>query len=93
MALGSGHCLEGWNSVDGGIVINVSDLKSIKIDKQKMTATIGTGVVGGYVNVPDTALANWEEAYYGTHFKRLRKIKSKWDPYNVFKFEQSIPCY
>lgn len=27
-----GHCLEGWSSVDGGIVIDVGELKSVTID-------------------------------------------------------------
>ena len=42
-----GHCLEGWNSVDGGIVIDVSELKSITVDKEKKIATVGTGVTQG----------------------------------------------
>jgi FAD/FMN-containing dehydrogenase len=48
-------------------------------------------VEGGYVNVPDRAIADWGDAYYGKHFARLREIKSKWDPDEVFHFEQSIP--
>ncbi|MCH0564156.1 MULTISPECIES: FAD-binding oxidoreductase [unclassified Streptomyces] len=46
---------------------------------------------GGYVNVPDRSIANWGEEYYGEHFKRLRAIKGKYDPHEVFQFEQSIP--
>lgn len=49
-------------------------------------------VSGGYVNVPDRALADWGKEYYGTeNFNRLQQIKRTWDPYNVFNFEQSIP--
>jgi len=46
---------------------------------------------GSYVNVPESALADWGDAYYGPNFGRLREIKSRWDPGNVFDFEQSIP--
>lgn len=48
-------------------------------------------VRGGYVNVPDRAVANWGEEYYGSNFEKLQHVKRKWDPYNVFNFEQSIP--
>jgi len=48
-------------------------------------------VDGAYVNVPNAAMLEWERAYYGAHAKRLRRIKRKYDPRNVFRFEQSIP--
>jgi FAD/FMN-containing dehydrogenase len=47
-------------------------------------------VEGGYVNVPDRSIADWGPAYYGTHFERLRRVKSIYDPDEVFSFEQSI---
>jgi hypothetical protein len=48
-------------------------------------------IEGGYVNVPDRAIADWGTAYYGTHFARLRALKKKYDPHEVFSFEQSVP--
>lgn len=48
-------------------------------------------VEGAYVNVPDGAFGNWGELYYGPHFARLRRVKSAYDPANVFNFAQSIP--
>jgi FAD/FMN-containing dehydrogenase len=48
-------------------------------------------VMGSYVNVPDRSIGNWLSAYYGSNAERLREVKSKYDPYNVFNFEQSIP--
>ncbi|MFG1919429.1 FAD-binding oxidoreductase [Micromonospora sp. NPDC048898] len=48
-------------------------------------------VDGAYVNVPNIGMAEWEEAYWGRNFPRLRKIKAKYDPHNVFQYEQSIP--
>lgn len=46
---------------------------------------------GSYVNVPDFNIENYGHAYYGTNFDRLRKVKTKYDPMNVFHFPQSIP--
>ena len=28
--------------------------------------------------------------YYGSHYKRLQKLKDQYDPYNLFKFPESI---
>ncbi|GAB3963942.1 FAD-dependent oxidoreductase [Plantactinospora veratri] len=48
-------------------------------------------VRGAYVNVPNIGMSEWETAYWGSNFDRLRRIKGKYDPYNVFQYEQSIP--
>lgn len=47
-------------------------------------------VSGAYVNVPNVGMADWETAYWGSNIDRLRTIKTKYDPDNVFHFEQSI---
>jgi FAD/FMN-containing dehydrogenase len=47
-------------------------------------------VNGAYVNVPNAGMADWETAYWGADVDRLRAIKAKYDPTNVFSFEQSI---
>jgi FAD/FMN-containing dehydrogenase len=38
------HALEGWNAVDDGLVIDVSELKSVRIDAAAQTATVGAGL-------------------------------------------------
>ncbi|NEU31737.1 FAD-binding oxidoreductase [bacterium LRH843] len=46
---------------------------------------------GDYVNWPDRLIENWLSAYYGKNARRLREVKTAYDPFNVFKFPQSIP--
>jgi hypothetical protein len=48
-------------------------------------------VVGSYVNVPDENIENFGSAYWGTNFERLRRVKAKYDPENVFNHPQSVP--
>jgi FAD/FMN-containing dehydrogenase len=48
-------------------------------------------ITGSYVNVPDLYIENYGEEYYGDNFARLRRIKAKYDPEDVFSFAQSIP--
>jgi FAD/FMN-containing dehydrogenase len=38
------HALEGWNAVDDGVVIDVSEMKSATIDAAAQTATVGAGL-------------------------------------------------
>lgn len=46
-ARGGRHALEGWSSIDGGVVIDVGRLKQISIDVAAGTATVGTGLTQG----------------------------------------------
>ena len=48
-------------------------------------------VDGAYVNVPNVGREDWETSYWGASVDRLRAIKSKYDPDDVFSFAQSIP--
>jgi FAD/FMN-containing dehydrogenase len=49
-------------------------------------------VNGAYVNVPNIGMQGWETAYWGRgNFDRLRRVKQKYDPHNIFQYEQSIP--
>src|SRR5690242_13085806 len=41
---GGGHALEGWSGVDDGVVIDVSRMKSVTIDAEAHTATVGAGI-------------------------------------------------
>ena len=44
-----------------------------------------------YVNYCDADLPNWAAAYWGPNLDRLKQIKAKFDPNNVFQHAQSVP--
>jgi len=48
------------------------------------------GIRAHYRNYPDIHFSNWEQAYYGTAYKKLQQIKRKYDPENLFQYPQSI---
>ena len=42
-------------------------------------------------NCPDPKLHDWARAYYGENLRRLSKVKTAWDPDNVFTYRQGVP--
>ncbi|BCB83930.1 FAD-binding oxidoreductase [Phytohabitans suffuscus] len=54
----------------------------------------GLPPAGAYVNYPDVDLAAggrpWPEVYFGPNHARLRRVKARWDPRNVFHHPLSV---
>jgi FAD/FMN-containing dehydrogenase len=46
---------------------------------------------GVFPNFADADLEDWEHAYYGSNLERLLELKARYDPYNLFRFPQSLP--
>jgi len=76
----------------GGVPASVDTLT---VECQTWIAEFGEAlspyVNGAYVNVPNAGMPDWERAYWGPNVERLRAVKAKYDPDNVFSFEQSVP--
>jgi FAD/FMN-containing dehydrogenase len=43
-----------------------------------------------YQNYIDKNLKHWQQAYYGSNYKRLQQIRKKYDPHHFFNFPQAI---
>jgi FAD/FMN-containing dehydrogenase len=46
---------------------------------------------GTYVNFVDADIADWATAYYRSNLARLARVKSEYDPDDIFGGPQSIP--
>jgi FAD/FMN-containing dehydrogenase len=43
-----------------------------------------------YQNFPNRGIEDWEQQYYGVNYPRLRDVKTKYDPGDVFHNQQSV---
>jgi FAD/FMN-containing dehydrogenase len=82
----------GWGIRGGGVPATADPLTAkCQAWIAEFSEALGPYVNGAYVNVPNAGMADWETAYWGPNVDRLRTIKGKYDPENVFCFEQSVP--
>ena len=55
-------------------------------------SSLGGGETGAYVGfVSDEAEGRIRQAYPGPTWERLREVKARYDPSNLFHFNQNIP--
>jgi FAD/FMN-containing dehydrogenase len=45
-----------------------------------------------YQNFPNRGIDDWHRQYYAENFARLVRVKTKYDPHNLFRNAQSIPA-
>jgi FAD/FMN-containing dehydrogenase len=48
------------------------------------------GIRKQYRNYPSLGFQDWERAYYGEHYERLRVIKQEYDPEDLFTHAQTV---
>lgn len=48
------------------------------------------GITAQYRNYPDINFQKWDSLYYGGNYARLQLVKNRYDPRNLFRYEQSI---
>ena len=60
-------------------------------DFHRELRTVGEISKSVYANTPDADLQDYLNSYYGSNLNKLIEIKKKYDPENLFNYNQSIP--
>jgi FAD/FMN-containing dehydrogenase len=76
----------GWPASQSAAKVR-ADLAWLHGFRDAMTRFVGNTA---YVNYADSQLANWERAYYGANYARLRQVKQRYDPEQLFTFPQAV---
>ena len=67
------------------------NIESVMKWQREARSIIMQDLEGAYQNYADRDLKNHLTDYYANNVPRLKKVKSNYDPDNLFNFEQSIP--
>lgn len=70
--------------------LNPSDDKPQTAELDALRTKLLPYTVGDYVGNPDRHLNDYLKAYFGDNVEKLRIIKKKYDPDNLFRFEQGL---
>lgn len=68
-----------------------NDLKQMSELDSLRQRLLPFGTEGAYLGNPDRSFKDYLTEYYGENAQRLREIKRKYDPQNIFQHEQGIP--
>lgn len=60
----------------------------VRRERRALQPWVGTDA---YVNYADPSLRDYASAYWGPNLRRLSRVKSRYDPQNLFSFPQSVP--
>ncbi|TGO47640.1 hypothetical protein BCON_0269g00060 [Botryotinia convoluta] len=70
-----------WSNNDSELNISNQDLVTYDVIPQLERLTPGGGA---YLSEGDFRQPNWQHVFYGSNYKRLRDIKLKYDPHELF---------
>lgn len=62
-----------------------------KLELKTLRERLLAYTIGDYVGNPDPDLDDYLTSYYGANVAKLECVKRKYDPENIFRFEQSVP--
>ncbi|WDV45808.1 FAD-binding oxidoreductase [Clostridiaceae bacterium M8S5] len=82
---------------DALYLLEIESIWTLELDRKdnidwtnNVKSSLDTAGVGTYRGFTDFHLVDWQKQYYGDNYLKLREVKSKYDPQNIFNFPQSI---
>jgi FAD/FMN-containing dehydrogenase len=87
---GGAHSFAGTCVCNGGLVIDLSLMKSIRVDPVRCVVRAEGGVYVNHIGREEEDGADQVRAAYGANYQRLMELKQKYDPTNLFRHNQNI---